>query len=147
MTQKKLTCYALVSLICAFFMAPLSYATEMVYTPINPSFGGNPNNGPNLMGSAQATNKHKEKATGLGGSPLLNQTPLQQFNETLERSILGQLASSATTKLIGRDGKLIPGNLETGNFRISIVDLGNGALRITTTDKTSGAQTAFEVSQ
>ena len=38
---------------------------------------------------------------------LLNQTPLQQFNATLERTVLSQLASAATSKLLGQDGKLV----------------------------------------
>lgn len=120
-------------------------ATEMVYVPLNPSFGGNPANGLVLLGSAQATNKHKE--SGLGGPSIFNQSPLQQFNDTLERAVLGQLASSATSKVIGPDGKLIPGSVETGNFRIQITDLGAGNLRVTTTDKVTGTATSFEVGQ
>jgi curli production assembly/transport component CsgF len=119
-------------------------ATEIVYVPVNPSFGGNPLNGPLLLGSAQATNKHRDDS-GLGGSSPLNQSPLQQFNDTLARSILSQLASAATSRLIGADGKLIPGTLQTANFTISIADTGNGSLRITTTDKITGATTSFEV--
>ena len=34
-------------------------ATELVYYPINPSFGGNPNNAPGLMSIAQAQNGFK----------------------------------------------------------------------------------------
>jgi curli production assembly/transport component CsgF len=124
------------------------FGTEIMFQPVNPSFGGSPLNGPGLLSSAQATNKHLGPSTGgLGGSSIFNQSPLQQFNDTLERSVLNQLASSATSKIVGRDGKLEPGTVETGNFRISIVDIGGGNLRITTTDKVTGAATAFEVSQ
>jgi curli production assembly/transport component CsgF len=37
-------------------------AGEIVYTPINPSFGGNPNNTSHLMGTANAQNQPKRKA-------------------------------------------------------------------------------------
>ena len=121
-------------------------ATELVYVPVNPSFGGNPQNGSVLLGSASATNKHLP-ASGLGGSSLLNQSPLDQFNQTLERTVLSQLASSATSKLIGADGKLMPGTFSTTNFTITIADIGGGLLRITTTDKTTGTSTSFEVGQ
>jgi curli production assembly/transport component CsgF len=121
-----------------------SYATEMVYVPVNPSFGGNPGNGVVMLSSASATNKHKDDG-GLGGSSLLNQSPLEQFNQTLARTVLGQLASAATTKLIGQDGKLVPGTFSTSSFTITVVDLGNGALRITTTDKSTNSSTSFEV--
>ena len=35
-------------------------ATELVYTPVNPSFGGSPLNGAWLLGSAQAQNDKKD---------------------------------------------------------------------------------------
>lgn len=118
-------------------------ATELVYTPVNPSFGGNPLNGQTLLNSAQATNKHKDP----NATPLGQKTTLQQFNEMLERSVLSQLASAATSNVMGPGGKLTPGTVETGNFRIVITDLGAGILQITTIDKVTGASTSFQVGQ
>lgn len=120
-------------------------ATELVYVPVNPSFGGSPLNGPVLLNSAQAQNKHKDPddPSSLFG----NKTPLQQFNDSLQRQVLDNLATSATKSLISSDGKLIPGTLQTGDFRIVITDIGGGMLQITTTDRTTGATTTFQVSQ
>ena len=118
-------------------------ATELVYAPVNPSFGGNPLNGQTLLNSAQATNKHKDP----NASSLTQKTALQQFNEMLERSVLSQLASAATSNVMGPGGKLTPGTVETGNFRIVITDLGGGILQITTIDKVTGASTSFQVGQ
>lgn len=120
-------------------------ASELVYVPVNPNFGGSPSNGPGLLAGASATSKHTQ--TGLGGSSPLNQTPLEQFNQTLERMMMSQLASAATSKLMGQDGKLLPGTFSTENFIITVTDLGGGMLRVTTTDKASGAVTSFEVGQ
>lgn len=120
-------------------------ATELVYVPVNPNFGGPPSNGPGLLASASGTTKHGQ--SGLGGISPLNQTPLEQFNQTLERMMLSQLASAATSKLMGSDGKLLPGTFSTENFIITVTDLGGGQLRVTTTDKTTGAVTSFEVGQ
>jgi curli production assembly/transport component CsgF len=122
-----------------------SHASELVYYPVNPNFGGAPNNGPGLLALASATNKHGLQS-GLGGSSL-NQTPLQQFNQTLERMVLSQLASSATSKLMGQDGKLVPGSFTTEDFIITVTDLGGGILRVTTTEKATGIVTSFEVGQ
>lgn len=120
-------------------------ATELVYVPVNPSFGGSPLNGPVLLNSAQAQNKHKDPddPSSLFG----NKTPLQQFNDSLQRQVLDNLATSATKSLISSDGKLIPGTLQTGDFRIVITNIGGGMLQITTTDRTTGATTTFQVSQ
>lgn len=120
-------------------------ASEMVYVPMNPAFGGSPLNGTVLLNTAQATNKHKDPEAKTSSS-LASKTPLQQFNEMLERSILSQLSYSATSNIMS-NGKLTPGTVETGNYRINIADLGGGMLLITTTDKTTGASTSFQVSQ
>lgn len=120
-------------------------ATELVYYPLNPSFGGSPLNGPVLLNSAQAQNKHKDPESESLRSSFTQKTPLEQFNETLERSILNRLAANASAAISGPGFGLQPGSVETGNFLIDIVDLGGGLLRITTTDKTTGATSSFEV--
>jgi curli production assembly/transport component CsgF len=124
-------------------------ATEMVYVPVNPAFGGNPLHGPNLLATAQAINNYKDSpraGVSVGGS-LSGQSALQQFNELLQRSILSRIATASASSVIGSDGKLIPGSLDTRDFKIEIVDLGGGLLQIKTTDKASGSSTSFQVSQ
>lgn len=118
-------------------------ATEQVYVPINPSFGGNPLNGSVLLNSAQAQNHYKEPSA----SPLsLRQSALQQFNETLQRSILSRVASAVSSGVVGTNGQLSPGTVETTDFRIVISDIGGGTLHITTTDKVTGQTTEFQIS-
>lgn len=125
--------------------ASMGQTSELVYTPTNPSFGGNPMYGSYLLGSAQATSKHEAKGPG-GASPFTPKTPLQQFNETLERSILSQLASAASSQVL-KDGKFVPGVMETEGFRVNVIDLGGGNLRVVTTDKLTGDQNEFQVRQ
>lgn len=133
------------TVLLAAMLAGGAGATDLVYQPVNPAFGGYPANGQHLLATATATNNHAGK-DGLGRS-LLDQSPLAQFNQTLERTVLSQLAAAATSKLTGSDGKLLPGTFSTENFTISVTDLGGGMLRITTTDKATGAATTFEVAQ
>jgi curli production assembly/transport component CsgF len=120
-------------------------ATDLVYVPVNPAFGGNPINGSVLLNSASATNKHQPPPTPTPAGAA-QQSPLQQFNSLLERSILNQLAAGAASK-ISVAGKLVPGTVETASFSITILDLGGGLLQVTTTDKTTGVVTSFQVSQ
>lgn len=132
----------------ALAACPLAFASPLIYTPVNPAFGGNPLNGSYLLNEAQATNTHTP--SGGGGNDagsLAPETPLQQFNDQLQSSILSQLAASATSSILGPDGVLKPGIVQTSNFTISIVDAGGGLLNITTTDKQTGATTSFQVSQ
>lgn len=120
-------------------------ATELVYAPFNPSFGGNPLNGSVLLNSAQATKRHEEdKSAGLTAAD--RGSPLQSFNAMLERAILSRIASSVTGGIM-QDGQLQPGTVDTANFTVVISDLGGGVLMISTTDKVTGASTSFQVSQ
>lgn len=119
-------------------------ASEIVYVPINPSFGGNPLNGSVLLNSAQATKRHEE--TSLADTSMTKTTPLQAFNESLERAILSRLAASATAEIFNEDGSLKEGTVTTNNFTIVITDVGD-SLMITTTDRVTGASTSFQVGQ
>ncbi len=122
-------------------------ATELVYRPVNPAFGGDPMNGSMLLNNAQSQNNLKDPATTQANAGLSQRTPLQQFSDTLQRSILSRLASSAAGGLFSSTGQVIPGAVETSEFRITVTDIGGGNLQITTVDKVTGQSTTFEVSQ
>ncbi|MDY7574740.1 curli assembly protein CsgF [Actimicrobium sp. CCI2.3] len=111
-------------------------ATELVYTPVNPSFGGNPNNAPGLLAAAQAQNGFKAPTN----------SPLQNFNNTLQSAILNRLSTDAVNTLFGRSNPLTPGTYDTASYTINIADTGGGNLTIQTTDKSSGATAIFTVS-
>lgn len=135
---------------CLFAIATLcggqsAWGSEMVYQPVNPSFGGSPLNGAWLLNSANAQNRHTAPSTGSAYSGYTAPTALETFNQRLQSMILDRLATSITGNVFESNGGLTPGTVETTNFSISIVDIGNGMLRITTTDKATGAATTFEV--
>lgn len=116
-------------------------AGQLVYTPVNPAFGGNPLNGSTLLNSAQAQNSTKDPEQSLSRSTL------DEFNQTLQRAILSRVANAISGGVVDTSGRLIPGIVETGNFRIEITDLGGGRIRITTTDKATNQVTSFEIIQ
>ncbi|QOQ83802.1 curli assembly protein CsgF [Comamonas thiooxydans] len=124
--------------------ASAARATELVYVPVNPSFGGSPLNGPTLLGAAQAQNRFKEETPV---SPLTKQTALDQFNNMLRSAILSRVAFALTADVVGPTGQLTPGTIETTDFSIAITALGGGILQIITTDKTTGQTTQFQVNQ
>lgn len=115
-------------------------ASEQVYTPINPSFGGNPSNGPNLLATANAVNTfHAPVAAAL--------TPLQTFNNNLQSAILSKLSTQAINTVFGTSNGLVAGTYNTLGYTITVTDIGSGVLNITTTDKNSGATASFTVNQ
>jgi curli production assembly/transport component CsgF len=120
-------------------------AGDLVYVPINPAFGGNPLNGPFLLNEANAQNDYDDP-DARAANARLQQTPLEQFNQSLQRTILNRIASAVTGNVVDASGNLIPGTIETTDFIIDIVDLGGGVLQVTTTDKVTGQSTVFQVS-
>ncbi len=131
-------------LACLLFgIVSAAHATTLVYQPVNPNFGGNSLNGPNLLNEANAQNKYTDPALSNLAS---SQSTLEQFNNELQQAILSRVASSITSSIVGTDGSLKPGTISTGNFTISITQVSGGNLQVTTTDKTTGASTTFIVS-
>ncbi|HUH60079.1 MAG TPA: curli assembly protein CsgF [Candidimonas sp.] len=129
-------------------LASQAAATELVYYPFNPSFGGSPLNGSVLLNSALATNKHTAPDLDEDRFGIEQKTPLQRFNESLEQNILSRLSAAASSRIMDANGRFIPGLLETENFIINVVVSATNPndLTITTTDKLTGATTVFHVS-
>lgn len=114
-------------------------ASDLIYTPTNPSFGGNALNGTVLLNSAQAQNSYKD--------PSLDddESGLDDFNDSLQRSLLSRLTSTLSQSMVDEDGNLIPGTLETSDYIIDIVDQGDGTISVTTTEKLTGGSTTFVI--
>ncbi|AYH44652.1 curli assembly protein CsgF [Azoarcus sp. DN11] len=120
-------------------------ATNLVYTPVNPAFGGNPINGSVLLNNANAQNRHTDPSAKKGASGFKPPTALETFNQRLQSMILDRIATSVTGSIFDSNGKLKAGTVETDAFSVSIVDLGGGMLKITTMDKATGASSTFEI--
>lgn len=125
MTMKKRPLAACLGLTGVCLLAPVQ-ATELVYTPVNPAFGGNPLNGPWLLANAQAQNDHKDPDLEDRGT---GPTALQRFTSQLESRLLSQLLTNI------QNGNT--GSLTTDSFLIDIVDV-DGSLTIVITDRLTG---------
>ncbi|MFR0672931.1 curli assembly protein CsgF [Enterobacterales bacterium AW_CKDN230030176-1A_HGKHYDSX7] len=135
---------ALLGLALSLATGAAAQASELVYVPNNPSFGGNPLNGPVLLNQATAQNKFTEKSASGSASA---QNALTQFNSMLQSAILSRVSSAVTSSIVGADGRLTPGTVETTDFTINITNLSGGLLQIVTTDKTTGQTTQFQINQ
>src|SRR5690606_31128068 len=94
------------TLIIVLFAGTAGFAQQLVYTPVNPNFGGNPLNYSGLLASANAQNKFDDNQRSSNSSLLDN------FSETVKRQILSQLSRG----LFDNNENL--GNLEEGTFEI-----------------------------
>lgn len=127
--------------------AGAAQANPLVYTPVNPTFGGNALNGSYLLNRAQSQDNHTDPNAASPYNPLSSQSQLEQFNSALQQAVLSRVSAAVSSSIIGPDGRLIPGQVETQNFLITISDLGGGRIRIVTTDKLTNASTSFDISQ
>lgn len=102
-------------------------ATELVYQPVNPNFGGNPLNGSFLLSTAQAqdTNEDPDRIDSL----LEQQSALDRFTDSLETRLLSQLLTDVGN---GNSGELV-----TDDFIVQIVDV-DGTLTVLITDRNTG---------
>ncbi|MEP4892166.1 MAG: curli assembly protein CsgF [Aliiglaciecola sp.] len=79
-----------------FLMGILSsplLATELVYEPINPSFGGNPLNGSFLLSKANAQNTHSASSA--------SKTYAESLQESLERAYINRIVREVTDLAFG----------------------------------------------
>ena len=128
----KQACY-LTLLVCSGTLMPVSQAlaTELVYTPINPSFGGNPLNGNFLLQKAQSQNAHSLQRPALSF--------VDKFREALERNIINSL-----TRRIA-DGELVEGVYDTGEYRIEVIQDTDGSVLVTITNQNTGDTTIIRI--
>ncbi|MGR5359617.1 curli assembly protein CsgF [Vibrio mediterranei] len=115
--------------------SPLTLASELVYTPVNPTFGGNPLNSTILINHANAINDYQD--------------PNASSFDFEQESALDRLASSLESRLISQlladIGNGNTGQLETDDFFLNVVD-DSGTLLVQIVDKATGESTEISVS-
>ena len=133
-------------LLCVFLLTFFSFlnaamATELVYTPVNPSFGGHPLNGAWLLNQAQAQNKH----TGEGTSRYTTD-PLEDFENSMTRRVLSMLATKIVNTAFGEyDEDLGSGTFEFGDYTIDIEAIDGESINVTIIDTIGGGITTIQV--
>lgn len=111
-------------------------AQDLTYTPINPSFGGNPFNSAHLLGVAGAQNDYKDP------NSTANQSQAALFARQLQSRLLSALASQVTDAIFGdnpqESGRIVFGG-QTIEFNRTL-----DSVQLTITDET-GAVTEIEI--
>ncbi len=110
---------------------------EIVYTPINPSFGGNPFNSSHLLGIANAQNNYTDPKASTGTSDA------DLFARQLQSRLLSALSSQITDAIFGPNPQ-DRGTITFGGQTISFVrSLESVTLDITNND--TGEVTNIEI--
>lgn len=125
----------LIGMMAVFVAVPLASvaAQELVYTPVNPSFGGNPFNSAHLLGIANAQNGFEAPDDGMAT------TQADIFLRQLESRLLAGLASDVTDAIFG-DNPQESGTISFGGQTISFLR-GLDSVTITIFDADTGTTT------
>lgn len=118
-----------VACVCAFLAGGLAAqaasAQDLVYEPVNPSFGGNPFNSAHLLGIANAQNDFKDPKSTSGNSQA------DIFARQLQSRLLSALSSQLVDAIFGENPQE-NGTIQFGGQTIEFFrDLENVTLNIT----------------
>ncbi len=135
--MKTNTIVAMISVASAMLLGSVSvgFASEMIYTPTNPSFGGYSGNSPHLLSVANAINDYKAPPSSNGFEET---SPLDRLASSLESRLLSQLLADIGT------GNTT-GSLVTETFTLNVQEEGQG-LAVIIVDNETGESTQISVS-
>ena len=118
-----------------FGTIPPADADELVYAPINPSFGGNPFNSSHLLGIANAQNDHS--------APDSRDAMGEQFVRMLQSRLLSALASQVSDAILGENAQPT-GQIIYGSQTVTWETLLE-SIHLTITDAETGAVTEIMI--
>ena len=110
-------------------------ASELVYTPINPTFGGNPLNASQLQAVATAQKPNAPTTTAT------QQSTSQQFLQMLQSQLYASLANAVSSAITGTNAQAA-GTIKLDNMQVSWSRI-NGQKQITMTDFSTGQVTTI----
>ena len=112
-------------------------ATELIYTPVNPTFGGNPLNASGLLANANAQNDYKAPVIAR-----IEKSDLELFNEQLQTAILARLRTNTLNDLFKTEYKDIAGKaVKVGNIELEYKQDGEVLVLVTRDASTGASQT------
>jgi len=139
--MKRLAMYVGCGIIFGLFLLPadVATATELVWTPINPFFGGFAYNADWLLASATAQNKYtdRQQATNRVGELI------QDFQANVQRQVLGRLADRIVSTAFGEEG-LQQGHYNLGDFTVDVGADVSG-INVVLIETLTGAKTTLQV--
>lgn len=126
----------LLSAAVATFASPAS-AQDLTYTPVNPSFGGNPFNSAHLLGVAGAQNKTRDPNSTTTNSQA------DIFSRQLQSRLLSALSSQIVDAIFGENPQE-RGTITFGGQTINFVR-GLDEVTLTITDNDTGEVTTIVI--
>lgn len=115
------------------------FASELIYQPINPSFGGSPLNGSYLLNKAQAQNKHKASVEP--------KSYAEKFQESLERAYINKMVRELTNGTVGDEDSIFGQDsfFSSGDYEILVIGTNPDSFTVEITNSVTGEVTIIEM--
>ncbi|MGO3056031.1 MULTISPECIES: curli assembly protein CsgF [Halomonas] len=126
--------YTLLAITLGTLIASTASAGELIYRPLNPSFGGDPFMGTYLLGKAQSQDTNTDPNSR--GIETISST--ERLVQSLESRLISQLISDVGAGNVGQ------GSFDSGDFSVVVRDEG-GQLIVRVIDKVTGDVTNISV--
>lgn len=134
-----------VTLVYLLAFACYASAQELVYTPVNPSFGGSPFNSSHLLAIAEIHRPEEPpSSSSLFDSRSIGSTRTSFFVRQLENRILSRLSLDITNAIFGDDAEP-SGTFTFGDTELTFETLLDGTIVVQITDNTTGDTTTIEI--
>ncbi|MGO3699800.1 MULTISPECIES: curli assembly protein CsgF [Halomonas] len=134
MNAIKTTQHTLLAIALGTLIASAASAGELVYRPLNPSFGGDPFMGSYLLSKAQSQDTNKDPDSR-SIEPI---SSTERLIQNLESRLISQLISDVGAGDVGE------GSFDSGEFSVVVRDEG-GQLIVRVIDKVTGDVTNISV--
>jgi curli production assembly/transport component CsgF len=115
-----------------------AHAGDLVYTPINPNFGGNSFNDGILLGTANAQNKYQDD-----GRSRSQQDPTERFVTSLQNRLFSGLARQVEEAIFGENPQ-DSGTFTVGDQQVSF-NRGLEVITLEISNLADGSSTVVEV--
>jgi curli production assembly/transport component CsgF len=134
--------------LCLSFLTSNVAGSELIYTPINPSFGGNALNGSFLLNKANSQNDYT--------APTIERTYGDRLQESLERAYINRIVREVTDLAFGdqqldENGEPVPSIFDnnslfvSGDFQVELVTTNPDSLIVEITNILTGEITIVEI--
>ncbi|NYT71820.1 curli production assembly protein CsgF [Halomonas sp. QX-2] len=132
--MKTIKRYGLTGMGLALVLSATAQAGDLIYKPLNPSFGGDPFVGSYLLGKAQA----QDTNTDSSASRATPTSATERLLQSLESRLISQLIADVSSGDVGE------GSFDSDEFGVVVSDNG-GQLVVRVVDKVTGDVTEISV--
>jgi curli production assembly/transport component CsgF len=130
----------ILALAIQFSLSTSALGSELVYTPINPSFGGSALNGSFLLSKAQAQNKNKASQS--------KKSFEEKISDAIERATISDIVSKYKDTVLGENAVFNSEEDTTflsRDYQIDILSANSDSITIEITDLLTGKVTIIEI--